>query len=245
MQGSFRRHRVSQVTTVLLVRHGRTSANATGVLAGWTPGVRLDERGIKQAESLASKLADVALTRIVTSPLERCRETSEIIALENAFNPLVEADERLAECRYGDWTGKKLKKLARHPLWRTVQEAPSSVHFPGDDAESLLNVSRRANEAVRYWVSVSQPSRKNPNPVLVLVSHGDVIKAILADALGMHLDMFQRIIVDPCSVSIVRYTQMRPFVVATNSVDVDLSFLRTAKSKSSDAQVGGGKGVKV
>jgi probable phosphomutase (TIGR03848 family) len=229
---------------VLLVRHGRTSANAGGVLAGWTPGVALDERGTKQAEALAESLKDVPLSRLVTSPLQRCYETADIIAAQNAFNPLIEPDERLAECRYGSWTGKKLKKLFRDPLWRVVQETPSAVHFPGKEAESLLNVSRRANEAVRYWVSITKPTRKSPSPVVLLVSHGDVIKAILADALGMHLDMFQRIVVDPCSVSMIRYAHTRPLVLATNAVNVDFSFLKSKKPHSSHAQVGGGRGVR-
>lgn len=239
------------MTTVLLVRHGRTTANSQGVLAGWTAGVTLDESGRKQIQSLADRLRGVNLARLVTSPLERCKQTAEIIESSNKFKPSVEFDERLAECKYGEWEGKKLSKLAKHPLWASVQETPSSVHFPGENAESLLNVSRRANEAVRYWVSVAGPTRKNRNPVVVLVSHGDVIKSILADALGMHLDMFQRIIVDPGSVSIVRYTTKRPFVVATNITDGDFGFLAPSNSQrrqkganKDDAPVGGGAGVR-
>lgn len=239
------------MTTVLLIRHGRTTANTQGVLAGWSAGVELDESGKKQIQSLAARLQEVNLARLVTSPLERCQQTAEIIESANRFKPAVEFDERLAECRYGEWEGKKLSKLAKHPLWASVQETPSAVHFPGENAESLLNVSRRANEAVRYWTSLAAPTRKNRNPVIALVSHGDVIKSILADALGMHLDMFQRIIVDPGSVSIVRYTAKRPFVVATNVTDSDFNFLAQSKKHArqkgeskGDAQVGGGAGVR-
>ena len=137
----------------------------------------------------------------MTSPLERCLETAE--AIRDAQAPARRewhVDERLIECGYGDWTGKPLKDLAKDPLWKVVQAQPSAVRFPG--GESLTEMSARAVASVRDW-----DARLGDDAIWVACSHGDVIKAILADALGLHLDQFQRIVVDPCSVSVVRYTE--------------------------------------
>lgn len=238
------------MTTVLLIRHGRTASNAKAILAGWAKGVDLDAVGQAQADLLAKRLSKLTLSAIVSSPLPRCFQTAKAIAASQPrgrsrkTSTEVVLDERLAECRYGDWTGKKLATLAKDPLWQIVQTQPSAVHFPGPGSESLLAVSQRANEAVAFWASQKSPTKIDPSPILALVSHGDVIKSILANALGMHLDMFQRIVVDPCSVSIVRYTPSRPYVVATNMVDVDFDFLTKSRPKKtvSEAVVGGGKG---
>ena len=232
------------MTTVLLIRHGRTKANAEGVLAGWSEGIELDTVGRAQARALANRLAKVPLTRLVTSPLLRCEQTAQAIAQAHKPKLSVERDDRLAECRYGDWTGKSLKKLAKEPLWQVVQDQPSAVHFPGADSESLLAVSQRANESVNYWVTNGSDKNRGRATMIALVSHGDVIKAILANALGMHLDMFQRIVVDPCSVSVVRYTPSRPYVIGMNLVGADLESLarRPRGAKSTSAAVGGGKG---
>jgi probable phosphomutase (TIGR03848 family) len=232
------------VTTVLLIRHGRTKANANGVLAGWSEGVELDTVGRGQAEALAERLAKVPLSKLVTSPLQRCEQTAQAIAQAHKPKLSVERDDRLAECRYGDWTGRPLKRLAKDPLWQIVQDQPSAVHFPGDDSESLLAVSQRANECVNYWVTVGSAKQRDGAPMIALVSHGDVIKAILANALGMHLDMFQRIVIDPCSVSLVRYTSSRPYVIGMNLVGADLDSLarKPKRNKSAGAAVGGGKG---
>lgn len=242
------------MTTVLLIRHGRTASNAQGVLAGWTPGVSLDAKGKEQAQELAQQLATVPIDLWVSSPLERCLETLETLTSKQSGSSRVEIDERLAECRYGDWTGQKLVKLSKDPLWRAVQEHPSSVHFPGHGAESLIGVSKRANEAVRYWVSrvkdtkkpkVRSKTKKSSPAVIAVVSHGDVIKAILAESLGMHLDMFQRIVVDPCSVSVVTYTESRPYVLGTNMTGSGYEFLRALRPADvRRATVGGGSGVK-
>lgn len=237
------------MTTVLLIRHGRTKANAKGILAGWSPGVDLDSAGISQAKDLAKRLAHIPISKFVSSPLPRCLQTAEILASVQHRQATLETDLRLAECRYGDWTGKKLRDLAKDPLWRLVQETPSAVHFPGPDSESLLGVYHRANEAVAFWVSGTKAEAVRVNEVIALISHGDVIKTVLASALGMHLDLFQRIVVDPCSVSVVRYTSTRPYVLGMNLVDTNFDFLSAAKIKRksaghSDAAVGGGKGVR-
>ena len=232
------------MTTLILVRHGRSTANTSGVLAGWTPGIHLDDSGRAQAEALGVRLATVPLTAVVSSPLERCRETVDLVLGDRADIPRHE-DERVGECRYGDWTGRELKTLVKDPMWRVVQSHPSGARFPGDEGESMAAMSARAVAAVRDW-----NDRLGEDATYVVCSHGDVIKAILADALGLHLDTFQRISVDPCSVSIVRYTDLRPFVLRVNDVGGDLSGLVPPPPKSrgrrrrpsSDAAVGGGAG---
>jgi probable phosphomutase (TIGR03848 family) len=233
----------ARVTTVLLVRHGRTTANGAGVLAGWTEGVSLDDTGRDQVRGLAARLAPVPLAAVVTSPLQRCLETTELMLDERDTVPR-HVDERLGEVRYGDWSGQELKRLAKDPLWKVVQSHPSAMTFPGDGGEALRDVQTRAVQAVREW-----NERLGDDAVFAVVSHGDVIKAVLADALGMHLDQFQRIVVDPGSVSIVTYTTLRPFVVRANDVGGDLAFLAPAKRRGrrrgtgSDAAVGGGPGA--
>lgn len=231
------------MTTVLLVRHGRTEANASGVLAGWTPGNHLDDTGRAQAAALAARLAVLPLASIVTSPLERTRETAQALLAGRDPAPPLEVDERLGECHYGAWTGQPLKTLAKDPLWRVVQAHPSAAVFPGPDGESLADMAARSVAAVRDW-----NARLAPDATYAIVSHGDVIKAVLADALGSHLDAFQRIQVDPASVSVVRYTELRPFVLRSNDTGGDMSSLlppkrrRRGRRASSDAAVGGGAG---
>jgi probable phosphomutase (TIGR03848 family) len=230
------------VTTVILLRHGRTTANTSGTLAGWTPGVLLDDTGAAQVGAVAERLAKVPLAAIVSSPLERCRQTADAIA--EGRNLAVQADDRLGEARYGDWTGRTLKELVKEPLWKVVQQHPSAAVFPGPEGEGLAQTQARAVAAVREW-----NAKLGPDAVWLACSHGDVIKAILADALGLHLDQFQRIVVDPASVSVVTYTETRPFVGRVNDTGGDVSGLlpppkhRRRRKASSDAVVGGGAGA--
>jgi probable phosphomutase (TIGR03848 family) len=241
------------VPTVLLVRHGRTNANATGVLAGWTPGVDLDDEGRRQVLALAQRMAVLPVVSVVASPLERCQQTAATITSVagpgEAARPQIVTDERLGECRYGDWTGQSLKTLTKDPLWKVVQQHPSAAVFPGPQGESMRSMQHRAVEAVRDW-DARVAAEHGPDALWVAVSHGDVIKAILADALGSHLDEFQRIAVSPASVSVVQYTPLRPFVLRSNDVGGDLASLVPAPAKrrgrrssappSADAVVGGG-----
>lgn len=222
--------------TVLLIRHGRTTANASGILAGWSPGIELDDVGRRQAAELAVRLREVPLRAIVTSPLERTRQTAAAI-VEGAAVPVeVHVDDAVGECHYGDWTGRDLKSLARDPLWKVVQSHPSAVVFPG--GESMSAMQHRAVVAIRAW-----NEKLGADAVYAVVSHGDVIKAIVADALGTHLDLFQRISCDPCSVSVISYTAARPFVVRVNDTGGSLASLVPAKGRrGSDAVVGGGAG---
>lgn len=206
------------MTTVLLVRHGLTALTGP-VLAGWTPGVHLDERGRAQAAALGARLRPVALDAVVTSPLERCRETAGALLDGRDPAPPLHIDERVGEVRYGSWTGRELKALRREPLWTVVQAHPSAAVFP--DGEGLAAMSARAIAAIRAW-----NADLGPHATYAIVSHADVIKAILADALGLHLDQFQRIVVDPCSLSAVRYGATGTQVERINDTGGDVAALR-------------------
>ena len=230
------------MSTLLLLRHGLTAMTGP-VLAGRTPGVHLDDRGAAQATAAAARIAALPLAGIVTSPLERCVETAEhVLAAQRAAGrePAWLVDERIVECGYGAWTGRPLKELAKDPVWKVVQGQPSAARFP--DGESLAEMSARAVTAVREW-----DGRFGADGIWVACSHGDVIKAILADALGLHLDQFQRIVVDPASVSVVRYTDQRPYVLRTNDVAADLAPFAPPKGRRrrrrQDATPGGGAGT--
>ena len=196
------------MTTVVLVRHGLTAMTGP-VLAGWTPGLHLDERGVAQAAAVAERLRPVPFDAVVSSPLDRCLDTAGAV-LEGRDQAL-EVDDRLGECRYGDWTGQDLKRLAKDPLWKVVQAHPSAVTFPG--GEALRDVQSRAVAAIR-----DVNAELGPEATWLACSHGDVIKAVVADALGMHLDLFQRVQVDPCSLTVIRYTELRPFVIRLNDI---------------------------
>ncbi|GAA4200948.1 histidine phosphatase family protein [Streptosporangium oxazolinicum] len=232
------------MTTLLLARHGLT--HLTGpVLAGWTPDVHLSDAGRAQAEALAARLTTLELDAIVSSPLERCQETAQAVA-EGRGEAEVLTDERFGECRYGEWTGRPIAELAKDPLWPVVQAHPSAVTFPG--GESLSAVQHRAVTAVREW-----NERLGPKAVYLVCSHGDVIKAIVADAMGLHLDQFQRITADPASLTAIRYTPLRPFVLRLNDLGGDVAGLRLREGSDgeeggenptgSDAAVGGGSGT--
>ncbi|KQW52903.1 histidine phosphatase [Nocardioides sp. Root1257] len=234
------------MATVILVRHGRTTANASGVLAGRTPGVRLDEVGAAQAARTGERLAVVPLVAAVTSPLERCRQTTKAILAAQAATLKPVTERGLSEADYGEWQGRPLKELAKDKLWPTVQSQPSAVTFPG--GESMVEMQARAVSAVRRRDAALE-AEHGAGSVWVAVSHGDLIKSILADALGMHLDLFQRLNVDPASVSIIRYTAARPYVLATNTHSGDLSWLapkpaakKARGRRTDDAAVGGGAG---
>lgn len=229
------------MATLLLVRHGRTTANASGLLAGRTPGVLLDDTGVEQAARAGARIAAVPVARLVTSPQERCKQTAKAVAdgQRGAGHPVTRAttEKALAECDYGDWQGQPIKELLKEPLWRTVQQQPSAVTFPG--GESMVAMQHRAVAAVRR-IDAAVTAEHGADAVWVAVSHGDIIKSLLADALGMHLDLFQRINVDPASVSVIRYAADRPYVLASNTHDGDLSWLR--KPPAEGAVVGGGAG---
>ncbi|GAA5169961.1 histidine phosphatase family protein [Amycolatopsis dongchuanensis] len=234
---------MAAVATVILLRHGRSTANGSGVLAGRTPKVGLDDTGRGQADALPGRLAGVPLAEAVVSPMLRCKQTVAPLLAERGLDRTVEP--RLSEVDYGEWTGRELKTLVKEPLWRVVQAHPSAAVFPG--GEGLASMQARAVAAVReHDARIS--AEHGDHAVWLLCSHGDVLKAILADALGQHLDAFQRIVVDPASISVVRYTETRPFVLRVNDHGTDFAGIvppppkRGRKKASSDAEVGGSTG---
>jgi probable phosphomutase (TIGR03848 family) len=228
--------------TVLLIRHGRSTANTSGVLAGRSPGIALDDKGRTQAQALAVRLGDLKLAAIVSSPLQRCLETVAPLAAARGLD--VRTEDGLVECDYGDWTGRSLGSLMKERLWRTVQAHPSGATFPG--GESMSAMAARAGAAVRDW-DRRIAEEDGPAAVWAACSHGDLIKAIVAEALGLHLDLFQRIVVDPGSVTAIRWTELRPFLVKLNDTGGEVDSYRPGKGKgrrrrSSEAAVGGGAG---
>ncbi|MET8634146.1 histidine phosphatase family protein [Streptomyces sp. NPDC004680] len=225
--------------TLILVRHGRSTANTAGLLAGWTPGVALDERGAEQAAALPGRLAALPLAAVVTSPLQRCRETVQPLLDARPGLP-VHADDRIGECHYGDWSGRKLAELKDEPLMEVVQAHPSAAAFPG--GESMRAMQTRAAEAVREWNERVERDH-GPDAVYVMCSHGDIIKSLVADALGLHLDLFQRISVEPCSITAIRYTRLRPFLVRLGDTGDFTSLVPREEPSGSDAAVGGGAGA--
>ena len=229
------------MATVVLVRHARSTANASGVLTGRLKGVHLDDTGRSQAERAGKRLAAVPLAALVSSPLERCKETARALAAEQAQPVKIATERGLVECDYGDWQGRPLKELAREKLWKVIQSHPASVTFPG--GEAMAAMSARAVAAVRRHDALVE-AEHGPHAVWAAVTHGDLVKALLADALGLHLDQFQRLHVDPSSMSVVRYAQDAAYVLQSNSHEGDLGWL-APKSRGKAPRtgvVGGGAG---
>ncbi|MEU7426816.1 histidine phosphatase family protein [Streptomyces sp. NPDC040750] len=225
--------------TLILLRHGRSTANTSGVLAGWTPDVALDERGAAQAAALPGRLAGLPISEAVLSPLQRCQETVRPL-LEARPGLRAHTDERIGECHYGDWTGRKLAELTDEPLMEVVQSHPSAAAFPG--GESMRAMQTRAAEAVREWNARVERDH-GADAVYLMCSHGDIIKSLVADALGLHLDLFQRISVEPCSITAIRYTRLRPYVVRLGDTGNFAALAPREDSGEGDAPVGGGAGA--
>lgn len=223
------------MATVLLIRHGRSSANAAGLLAGRAPGVGLDEVGREQAERVAKRLAGVKIAAAFTSPLQRCVETA---AIALAGRPEASVEERLIECDYGEWTSRPLAELASEPLWATIQATPSRVAFPA--GESMAAMSRRASAAVRE-IDAAVAAEHGPAAVWVAVTHADIVKAIVADAVGLPLDRFQRLVANPASVSVVHYGEVDSALLAFNTLAGPISAYLGAAQPAAD--VGGGLGA--
>jgi probable phosphomutase (TIGR03848 family) len=221
--------------TVILLRHGRSTSNTAHVLAGRSEGVDLDDKGREQANGLVERIGSLPVKAIVRSPLLRCERTVEPLAAALGLEPVV--DERLSEVDYGQWTGRKIGDLVKEPLWAVVQQQPSAAVFP--DGEGLAHVQARAVDAVREH-DRRLAAEHDGDVVWVACTHGDVIKAVVADALGAHLDTFQRITADPASMSVIRYTAVRPFVMHVNHTGAALTAALLAKPEpSGDAVVGG------
>jgi probable phosphomutase (TIGR03848 family) len=221
--------------TVILLRHGRSTSNVAHTLAGRSGGVDLDDKGREQAQAVVERVGSLPVKAIVRSPMLRCENTVAPLAAALGLEALV--DERLSEVDYGEWTGRKIAELVKEPLWAVVQQHPSAAVFPG--GEGLAQVQARAVEAVR--AHDRRLAEENEGDVLwVACTHGDVIKSVVADALGTHLDSFQRITADPASMSVIRYTSTRPFVMHVNHTGATLTAALSAKPEpTEDAVVGG------
>ncbi|MGO4958508.1 MSMEG_4193 family putative phosphomutase [Luteococcus sp. Sow4_B9] len=231
------------MVTLLLARHGRSTSNTAGTLSGRTPGIELDEHGRGQALALGKRLRGLDLQLAVHSPLERCRQTLELAMEAAELEPQVREDPRVTECDYGEWSNRKLSELAGEALWRQVQDSPSTVTFPGGESmQEMASRMVRAVEATNQQLAESAGA----DAAWLLVGHGDPIKAVLSHALGQPLDEFQRIVVDPASVSIVRWPVAgesaqgrKPMVVAMNTTQGAVSAMIGAPA---GPQLGGGLG---
>jgi probable phosphomutase (TIGR03848 family) len=226
--------------TVILLRHGRSTSNTAHVLAGRSEGVELDDKGRQQAADLVDRVAELPIRAVVSSPMLRCRSTVEPLAA--ALGIELEIDDRFAEVDYGEWTGRKIGDLVKEPLWAVVQAHPSAAVFPG--GEGLAQVQTRAVAAVRDH-DARLAEQHGGDALWLACTHGDVIKAVVADAFALHLDGFQRVSADPASISVIRYTQLRPFVLHVNHTGPRLTSALTAtpapegETPSGDAVVGG------
>ena len=196
-----------RATTVVLVRHGQTGTTGQ-VLPGRAPGLNLSDDGRQQAERAAELLADgPTIAAIYTSPLERARQTAAPIAA--ALGQKAVVDKGLLECDFGEWTGEKLSTLMKKPEWTTVQRSPSTFRFPG--GESFTEMQHRMVSAL------DRLRAAHPGSTIVCVSHADPIKAAVANAVGTHLDLFQRIVISPCSLSVLSWTGYGPVVLSVNT----------------------------
>lgn len=230
----------------ILIRHGRSTANALGVLAGWLEGVDLDETGHEQAADIVRRLEGTPLVHLATSPLDRCRQTAAPLGRAHGLTPQIH--HGIGECHYGGWTGRKLADLAEDPLWRTVQDRPSTAAFPSSTeypGEGIADMAERAVGTVAE-IDATVTAEHGTQAVWAAVSHGDIIKSVLAHAAATPLDHFQRWHIDPSSVSVIHFTDTRPMVLRSN--DTGITALRPPApdrdaEASGDAAVGGGAGL--
>lgn len=199
--------------------------------------MHLSKQGVAQSIDLARRLGDFVPHEIRISPMERCLETIQPwLSQKNSSKnvqrkPII--DQGLTEVDYGDWSGKKLSVLSRNKLWPRVQNTPTHMYFP--NGEGILHMQTRAMHSIHSNIDLKATG------VLVVVSHGDVIKAILASVLGMHLDEFQRIIIDPGSVSVVEFSSSKPRILLINDTRAVVTDLLTSKKRHRN-QLGGGSG---
>lgn len=194
------------MTTVLLIRHG-TNDWVKGRLAGWLPGVHLNDAGKEQAQTLAARLASFPLAAIYSSPLDRTVETAQYLAAPHKLAVQIVAE--IGEVRYGDWEGGELKELSKHELWHGIQHYPSGTRFPGG-GETLGEVQMRAVAAI------DRLRDQHPKAIIALVSHADLLKLVIAYYIGMHIDLFQRLVINPASLTALSFQPMGPRLLAFN-----------------------------
>ena len=218
---------------IVLIRHAHSTANAAGVLSGQLPNVHLSKSGQEQAERLAERLGKLTIAQVQLSPMDRCSETLAPWLAKYGKGVSVTLEPNLVEVDYGKWSGKKLATLSRARLWRKVQGQPSAVTFP--DGESLAQMQVRAMKTVHDFFA-------SDRDLTIMVSHGDVIKAIVASSMGMHLDDFQRIVIDPASITILESNGGAIRLTRLNDSDSSVRELLQSKSKRGHL-LGGGKGI--
>lgn len=224
------------MTTVILIRHAHSVANEKGILAGRLPGVLLSKSGKKQAINLRKRLGDLKFKYISISPLERCLATIQPwINATGISHKNIHIDEGFIEVDYGSWTGKKLSALSLKREWRVVQKTPSKMVFP--EGEALAGVQSRAKKSLLNSI------KKAGNGSVLIVSHGDVIKSLIASALELDLDKFQKIVIDPASISVLDYSKGDFRLLHINDSTTCFDFLSDSK-RSKKALVGGGSGSK-
>ena len=222
---------------LVLIRHAHSQANAAGILSGRLPHVHLSERGVAQSEDLTKRLGSFPVSSLRISPMERCFETiapwinSIVLPHDPHFQPVI--DEELNEVDYGTWSGKKITSLSKNKLWKTVQESPSRMYFP--QGEGIAQMQSRAMKSVHEAISAKGKGSA------VIVSHGDVIKSIVASALGMHLDEFQRIVIDPASISVLDFSTTKPRTLLLNDSRSVVTDLLIAPKRAKNL-IGGGAG---
>jgi len=191
----------------VLIRHAQNDWVKTGRLAGWTPGVHLNEEGRRQAEALGERLASAKLQAVYSSPLERAVETAEAV-VKHYPGLTVQIEEGVGEVAFGGWTGERLRKLRRRRLWDIVQNYPSGARFP--EGESFRETQNRVIDALE------RIAQQHPGGKVAVVSHSDVIKLAVAYYAGIHLDLFQRLIISPASISIIGLSRMGPRIIRLN-----------------------------
>ncbi|NTU80186.1 MAG: MSMEG_4193 family putative phosphomutase [Chloroflexales bacterium] len=212
------------VTLLLLIRHG-TNDWVHGRLAGWTPGVHLNEDGKRQATALSARLGDLPISAVYTSPLERCVETA--VATAQPRGLALRLVEQIGEVRYGEWEGAELKELYKHELWPGVQFYPSGTRFP--NGETLGEAQMRMVQALDGLRA------RHPKEIVAVFSHADIIKLAIAYYVGMHMDLFQRLVINPCSLTAIAFERMGPRLLAFNDTG-SLEHLRPKPEPPAEAQ---------
>lgn len=212
------------MTLLLLIRHG-TNDWVHGRLAGWTPGVHLNAYGKAQAAALSERLGDLPIAAVYTSPLERCVETASAIATPRGL-PL-RLVEQIGEVRYGEWQGAELKELYKHELWPGIQFYPSGTRFP--NGETLGEAQMRMVQAL------DSLRAQHPKEIIAVCSHADIIKLAVAYYIGMHMDLFQRLVINPCSLTAIAFERMGPRLLAFNDTG-SLEHLRPKPEPPPEAQ---------